>query len=71
MGASEMEQSEIEAQWRRLDPIFILGRQRTGTSIVWRALQAAGFWGFNEGYLWFDLVEPLARFRDPDYGGGL
>ncbi|HEY76456.1 MAG TPA: sulfotransferase [Thermoflexia bacterium] len=58
---------EIEAQWRQLDPIFILGRQRTGTSIMWRALRVAGFFGFPEDHLWYDLIKPLAWWRDPEY----
>jgi hypothetical protein len=60
-------QSEIEERWQCLDPIFIMGMQRTGTSIMWRALRVAGFLGFPEGHLWFDLVEDFARFRDPEY----
>ena len=60
-------QSEIEEQWQQLNPIFIMGRQRTGTSIMWRALRTAGFLGFPEGHLWFDLVESLARLRDPEH----
>jgi hypothetical protein len=57
----------LEGQWQRLDPIFIIGSQRTGTSIIWRALRTANFLGFNEGHLWLDLVESFARFRDPDH----
>jgi hypothetical protein len=57
----------VEGQWQRLDPIFIIGSQRTGTSIMWRALRTANFLGFNEGHLWLDLVESFARFRDPDH----
>jgi len=57
----------IEEQWLRLDPIFIMGRQRTGTSIMWRTLQVAGFHGFPEGHLWLDLIEPFAHFRNPEY----
>jgi len=64
-------QVKIERRWQRLDPIFILGRQRTGTSIMWRALQVAGFLGFPEGHLWFDLVESFARLRDPTYQGNV
>jgi hypothetical protein len=60
-------QSEIEERWQCLDPIFIMGRQRTGTSIMAKALQVAGFFGFPEGHLWFDLVESFARLRDPTY----
>lgn len=69
---SEMvREDELFERWQRLDPIFIMGRQRTGTSIVWRALRAAGFFGFPEGHLWFDLVGCFARFRDPEYKQGL
>jgi len=57
----------IEEEWQRLDPVFIMGRQRTGTSITWRALRVAGLRGFPEGHLWFDLVEAFARFRNPSY----
>lgn len=60
-------QSEIEERWRSLNPIFIMGRQRTGTSIMWRSLRAADFRGFPEGHLWFDIVEAFARLRDPTY----
>ena len=56
-----------EVYWQQLDPIFIFGRQRTGTSIMWRALRVAGFLGFPEGHLWYDLIEPFAWWRDPDY----
>jgi hypothetical protein len=56
-----------EAYWRQLDPIFIFGRQRTGTSIMWRALRVAGFFGFPESHLWYDLVKPFAWWRDPEY----
>ena len=67
MRAKMAHQVDIEARWQSLDPIFIVGRQRTGTSIMWRALRAINFQGFPEGHLWFDLVESLARFRDPAY----
>ncbi|MGC9396704.1 MAG: sulfotransferase [Anaerolineae bacterium] len=56
-----------EVHWRQLDPIFIFGRQRTGTSIMWRALRVAGFLGFPEGHLWYDLIKPFAWWRDPEY----
>jgi len=59
--------SDLDQRWRRLDPVFIMGMQRTGTSIIWRALRVAGFRGFPEGHFWLELVEPFARFRDPDY----
>ena len=57
----------LDREWQGLDPIFIMGRQRTGTSIMWRTLRAVNFLGFNEGHLWFDLVDAFARFRNPDY----
>lgn len=56
-----------EAYWDQLDPIFILGRQRTGTSIMWRALQVANFVGFPEDHLWYDLIKAFAWWRDPAY----
>lgn len=62
-----MDLDRREAYWEQLDPIFIMGRQRTGTSIIWRALRVVSFLGFNEGHLWLDLVEALARIRDPNY----
>ena len=62
-----LDQSEIEEQWLRLDPIFIMGMQRTGTSVMRHALRAARFMGFPEGHFWFELIEPFARFRDPEY----
>lgn len=65
--SQESKLAETEAQWQQLDPIFILGRQRTGTSIMWRALRVAGFLGFPEGHLWYDLIKPLAWWRDPEY----
>jgi hypothetical protein len=34
---------------------------------MWRALRVAGFLGFPEGHLWFDLVESLARLRNPEH----
>ncbi len=58
---------EVEEAWAELDPIFIMGRQRTGTSIMWRALRVAKFFGFPEGHLWLELVEPFAHCRIPDY----
>jgi hypothetical protein len=58
---------EVEEAWTKLDPIFIMGRQRTGTSIMWRALRVANFLGFPEGHLWLDLIESFLDFRNPDY----
>ena len=64
---STMSFEGIEENWQQLDPIFILGRQRTGTSIMWRALRVASFLGFPEGHLWYDLIKPFAWWRDPAY----
>jgi hypothetical protein len=67
MASNPTDGRSLEEQWQRLDPIFIIGSQRTGTSIMWRVLRTANFFGFNEGHLWLDLVESLARFRDPGH----
>jgi len=58
---------EVEEAWAKLDPIFIMGMQRSGTSIMAIALLLAGFTGFGEGHLWLELIEPFSRFRDPSY----
>ena len=57
----------VKKRWSRLDPVFVRGMQRSGTSILFRALRAAGVAGFPEGHLWDELMEPLARIRDPAY----
>jgi len=59
--------TEIEERWQRLDPIFIMGAQRSGTSIMARAMTVLGYSHFGEGHLWFELMAPLARWRDPMY----
>lgn len=58
---------EIEACWRHLDPVFVRGMQRSGTSVMARALRRLGIVGFGEGHLWFDLLEPFNNLRDPEY----
>ncbi len=63
--------AEVDRAWSELDPIFIVGRQRTGTSVVWRALRTAGFNGFAEGQLWLELVQPFCRLLDPQYAPDL
>lgn len=63
-------QSEIEERWQSLAPVFIRGMQRSGTSVLVRALEAASFVGFPEGHLWFDLMEPIAWLRNPEYQRG-
>lgn len=60
-------QHQIEEEWEELDPIFIRGMQRSGTSVVIAALGLLGFTGFNEGHLWFELLRPFSRYRDPEY----
>lgn len=67
MTPNAVDQPDIEERWLGLDPVFIMGRQRTGTSIMWRALRTVDFLGFPEGHLWFDLVESFARFRNHAY----
>ena len=58
---------DVEKKWSNLDPIFIMGMQRSGTSIMAIALTLPGFTSFGEGHLWFELLEPLARFRNAEY----
>ena len=62
-----MSMDEIDAHWQRLDPVFVRGMQRSGTSVMARALQQLGVLGFGEGHLWFELVKPLERLLDPSY----
>jgi hypothetical protein len=58
---------EIDARWRQLNPVFVRGMQRSGTSAMGRALREMGMVGFGEGHLWFDLIKPFTRLRDPAY----
>lgn len=58
-------------RWSELDPIFIVGRQRTGTSILWRALRTAKCYGYAEGQLWLELVRPFCRIYDRSYAPDL
>jgi hypothetical protein len=58
---------EIENCWHRLDPVFVRGMQRSGTSVMGYALQKMGIVGFGEGHLWYELLKPITRLRDPDY----
>lgn len=50
-----------------LNPVFVRGMQRSGTSAMGRAAKTMGFRGFGEGHLWYDLVRPFTRLRDPAY----
>jgi hypothetical protein len=58
---------DIDARWEQLDPVFVRGMQRSGTSVMALALREIGILGFGEGHLWFELVEPLERVLDPAY----
>jgi len=58
---------EIDARWQQLDPIFVRGMQRTGTSMMTRALQKMGIAGFGEGHLWFEMVKPFEKLSDATY----
>jgi len=58
---------ELDACWQQLNPVFVRGMQRSGTSVMARALQEMGILGFGEGHLWFELVEPLRNILDPSY----
>lgn len=58
---------EIEAKWSELDPIFIMGPRRSGTSVMARTMTLLGFAHFGEGHLWLELMRPLARLRDQAY----
>lgn len=59
--------SEIESAWQQLDPLFIRGMQRSGTSIMARALGRMEIRGFGEGHLWFELVKPFEKLHNPTY----
>jgi hypothetical protein len=59
--------AEVDARWQQLDPVFVRGMQRTGTSVMTRALQKMRIMGFGEGHLWFELVKPFERLSDPTY----
>ncbi len=52
-------------KWRALDPVFVLGMQRSGTSVLAQALLQTGFRAFAEGHLWLDLVRPFQALLDP------
>jgi len=64
-------QADLEQKWQQLDPIFIRGMQRSGTSVVATALGSIGLTRFGEGHLWFEVLEPFSRFRDPGYCASL
>lgn len=59
---------DTDRAWAALDPLFIMGMQRSGTSVLAIAAKDTGqFWGFAEGHLWFELLRPVARLHMPDY----
>lgn len=65
-----MDETHIPETWHQLDPIFIRGMQRSGTSILNYVLSDAGINGFAEGHLCGDLTKALARLYDPTYKKG-
>ncbi len=58
---------KIDQAWSQLDPIFIMGMQRSGTSILAIALSLAEYHSFGEGHLWFEILKPFDLFRNPAY----
>ena len=58
---------KVDVRWQGLDPVFIRGMQRSGTSVITYALQEMGIVGFGEGHLWFDLLKPFMQLDDPSY----
>jgi hypothetical protein len=62
-----MSPEEIRTRWRQLDPVFVRGMQRSGTSVMGQALRRMGMAGFGEGHLWFELVKPFEKLRDEGY----
>jgi hypothetical protein len=54
----------VTSAWRELDPVFVMGMQRSGTSILAMAMHAAGLRGFAEGHLWHELVATLDQVQD-------
>ncbi len=65
-----MDETHIPETWHQLDPVFIRGMQRSGTSILNCVLSDAGIIGFAEGHLCADLIETLSRLYDPTYKRG-
>lgn len=62
-----LNQRDLFQKWEELDPVFLRGMQRSGTTIIDRALKDIGFVGFDEGHLWFELLPAIARIRDSRY----
>lgn len=48
-------------------PVFVRGMQRSGTSALSFALDAAGVRGFSEGHLWFRVARLFEQLDDPDW----
>lgn len=63
----EEDREQVEKRWNDLDPIFIMGMQRSGTTAIARAMSLCGFTHFAEGHLWLEVMEPLERLQDPSY----
>src|SRR5689334_5706288 len=54
-------------RWHDLNPIFVRGCQRSGTSAFTTALNRTNVSSFAEGHLWFELACAIARIRDPKF----
>jgi hypothetical protein len=67
----EEDRDQIEERWSHLNPIFIMGMQRSGTTAIARAMNLCEFTHFAEGHLWFEVMEPFRRFHDPSYRSGM
>ena len=64
---SEMNVEVIHERWQTLDPIFIRGAQRSGTSILSLALASLGINSFGEGHLWDEVLLPFETLSDVSY----
>jgi hypothetical protein len=62
-----MPKNDLQTRWQRLNPVFVRGMQRSGTSIVALALRKMNIVGFGEGHLWYELLEPLEQLENETY----
>lgn len=67
VGKSAMNVDKIHERWQGLDPIFIRGAQRSGTSILSLALSTLGINSFGEGHLWDEVLLPFQTLSDAGY----
>ncbi len=63
----EGKREKLEQQWQALNPVFVRGMQRSGTSMMGRILHQLGILGFGEGHLWDEIARPFERLLDPTY----